>query len=71
MVKPYLFSKREINELVLSWYTNYANGFRLQSATNLAASGWVDVTNNVVVTNALNQVRIPIDSKAAYFRLKH
>ena len=54
---------------IISWPTNYAAGFTLQTTTNLSSGNWVTVTNpftivgtNVVFTNI-------ISGKSAFFRL--
>jgi hypothetical protein len=69
-VRPTLFPARVGNELVISWFTNYTTGFRLQSASNLVAGSWLDVTNAAVVTNGANQVRVQTDAARKFFRLK-
>jgi hypothetical protein len=54
---------------IISWPTNYAAGFTLETTTNLSLGNWVPVTNpftivgtNVVFTNI-------ISGKSAFFRL--
>jgi hypothetical protein len=69
-VRPTLFLGRSANELVISWYTNYASGFQLQTTTNAVAGNWVNVTNAVVVTNGTYQARIPMGGKGGFYRLK-
>jgi hypothetical protein len=71
-VRPYLFLNRAGPDVLLSWYTNFADGFQLQSATTPSASSpnWVNVTNAVTVTNASYQVRVPVGGGARFYRLR-
>jgi hypothetical protein len=71
-VRPYLFLNRAGPDVLISWYTNFADGFQLQSAITPTASSanWVNVTNAVTVTNASYQIRVTTGNGARFYRLK-
>ena len=69
-VHPRLFCGRSGSDFVLSWYTNYATEFKLQSASSPGAATWVNETNPVVVTNGTYQVRLPFTATEKFYRLK-
>ncbi len=69
-VRPQLFFSRLGSELILSWYTNYATEFMVQSAPSPVSTTWINVTNTVLVTNGTFQVKLPSTSTAAFYRLK-
>jgi plastocyanin len=59
LLLPQLTAARAGNQAIVSWPTNYAAGFSLESATNLQSGGWNAVTNppalvgtNWVMTNS-------------------
>jgi len=56
---------------ILSWPTNTTPTYSLQVATNIVSGTWLSVTNAPVATNGVFQVKVPITSTAAYYRLKH
>src|SRR6185503_19249402 len=58
-VRPQLFFSRSGNDLILSWYTNYATEFKVQSAASPRSAAWTNVTSAVSVTNGTFQVKLP------------
>lgn len=54
----------------LSWPTNTMFTYTLQGNTNLLSTNWFNVTNQVNVTNASFQVRIPFSASPIFYRLK-
>jgi hypothetical protein len=56
--------------VILSWPTN-ATGFRLTGNANLNTTNWVSVTNALNVSNDLNQVTLPANGSARFFRLQN
>ena len=56
--------------VLLSWATNSATGFKLQTNTNLLNSVWLDTTNAVATTNATFQVALPVGGETIFYRLK-
>ena len=69
-IRPTLFVTRASNEIVVSWYTNHADGFQLQSSPSLIAPNWQTVTNTSSFTNGASQVKVPAIGAAGYYRLK-
>jgi hypothetical protein len=58
--------------VALTWTTNTSQyTFTLQGNTNLIPGNWTPVTNDVNVVNGQNQVTIPADSAATFYRLIH
>jgi hypothetical protein len=55
--------------VVLSWPTNYADGYRLQFSASLAPAGWADDTNSVQSAGADYQVTTPAAGAAVFYRL--
>jgi hypothetical protein len=47
-----------------------AAGFGLQSATNLLAGSWSDVTNSSVIAGTNYSVTLSADQMESFFRLK-
>jgi len=68
-VRPYVFIQRETSQIVVSWLTNYADGFTLQSSSNPGFTSWSTVTNAPVVTNGSYTVTLTPTSKSCFFRL--
>jgi len=68
-VRPYLWLKGGGKEINISWFTNYAEGFTLESAFNPGSSSWTTVTNLPVVTNGSYVVTISTTNGAAFYRL--
>ncbi len=58
-----------INQLVLSWRTNYAN-YTLQSAANPASANWLDCTNPPAVVGGQYFVTNAVSTGPLFFRLK-
>ena len=56
--------------VVLSWPTNQALGYKLQSNTNLLYGGWLDSMSAVTTSNGVYQVTLPASGAATFFRLK-
>lgn len=55
--------------VMLSWPTNYADGYRLQFSDSLAPAGWTDDTNSVQSAGADYQVTTPAAGAAVFYRL--
>jgi hypothetical protein len=70
LIRPYLFITHAANQLFITWYTNHADGFQLESAVSLKAPNWQAVTNAPTFTNGTSQVRVAVPSAAAFYRLK-
>ena len=63
---------RSANNVIISWPTNAAGGFQLQStATLLAGHNWTTVSNSPAINGNTFQVILPILSGAQYFRLQN
>jgi len=56
---------------VVKWPTNFADGFVLQSATNLASTNWLNVKNVLTTAAGTNQVTVPKAGGNTFFRLRH
>ena len=56
---------------ILSWPTNTTPTYSLQVSTNIVSGSWLSVTNASVTTNGVFQVKVPITTTAAFYRLKH
>jgi hypothetical protein len=56
---------------VVNWPTNFADGFVLQSATNLTSTNWLNVTNIPATIAGTNQVTVPKTGGNIFFRLRH
>jgi hypothetical protein len=56
---------------VVNWPTNFADGFVLQSATNLASTNWLNVTNVLTTAAGTNQVTVLNPGGNIFFRLRH
>jgi len=67
-VRPYLWIQRATNDVLISWFTNYAEGFTLQRASS-PASSWSAVTNVPMMTNGNYYVTINPTNAAAFYRL--
>jgi hypothetical protein len=68
-VRPHLFFSRAGADLIIYWYTNYASEFVLQSAPAPVSSSWINVTNEVVVTNSTYRARLSLNSTSRFYRL--
>lgn len=66
---PTLYASLSGNQLYLSWFTNTV-GFTLQQSTDLTSTNWVDITNNITITNWFNQVVVS-PSGSSFYRLKY
>ena len=53
------------------WPTNFADGFVLQSTTNLASANWVASTDPVSMINGTNRITPPATAGSKFFRLSH
>jgi len=58
------------NTLIATWPAN-PDGFRLQQASTLPATDWLDVTNTVSVTNNEYQVILSPSLGQQFYRLKY
>jgi hypothetical protein len=54
---------------IISWPTNYAAGFTLQTTTNLSSGNWVTVTNPFTIVGTNDVFTNIISGKSAFFRL--
>jgi len=70
LIRPTLFITRAANQMVISWYTNQAEGFQLESTVSLKTPNWQPVTNAPIYTNGANQVKVSATGAAGYYRLK-
>jgi hypothetical protein len=68
-VRPYLWIQRGSNEINISWFTNYAEGFALQRTWNPGSTSWTAVTNLPVVTNGSYVVTINATNGPGFYRL--
>jgi hypothetical protein len=66
---PALAIARSGNQLVLSWSFNGASA-QLQSSPGLFPAAWLDVTNQVSISNNTYSVTVPISSRSAFYRLR-
>lgn len=67
---PTLSISQSGTDVKISWATNYANGFSLQSTTNVAAPlTWVSVTNSAAEVGGRFEVTTPTLSGQRFFRL--
>jgi hypothetical protein len=59
---------------IVSWPTNSPGtnlpAWRLQSTTNLGGSYWLDLTNDIAVTNGVYQTILPLTLPSEFFRLE-
>jgi hypothetical protein len=55
---------------VLIFWPNSATGYTLQSSSDLTQSAWSAVGAQVIVTNGLNTVTIPVVDRMQFYRLK-
>lgn len=68
-VRPYIWIQKASSEVVISWFTNYAEGFTLQSISNLTLNNWSAVTNAPIVTNGSYFVTLTTTNTRAFYRL--
>lgn len=66
---PTLSIARTGNQLVLSWPFNGASA-QLQSTPSVLTAAWLDVTNQVALSNNTYSVSLPISSRSAFYRLR-
>jgi hypothetical protein len=57
--------------LMVTWPTNYADGYLLQQSTNLASTNWLACTNAISNVSGTNQTTIPPAIGKQFFRLYH
>ena len=69
-VRPRIFHTRFGSDFILSWNTNYASEFRLQTANSPLSPTWNNVNISVEATNTRYQVRLPMTESSAFYRLK-
>ena len=58
-----------INQLVLSWRTNYT-GFKLQTSSALTGANWIDAANSPVAVGGQFFITNSMSGNAQFFRLK-
>ena len=58
------------SNVMVSWPTNNASVYKLQTNTNLISGIWLDVTNSVIITNGWYQVIVPATDTTVFYRLK-
>lgn len=68
--RPWLQLERAGNAVTVSWPTNNAGGFQLETATSIQNPSWVPVTNTPGTLNSSFRVTLPVGASAALFRLK-
>jgi hypothetical protein len=66
---PTLAIARSGSNLVLSWRYNGASA-QLQSTPGLFPAAWLDVTNQVSISNDVYSVEVPVSSRFAFYRLR-
>ena len=67
---PLLAIARSGSNAILSWSTNTFLNYSLQSSPSLLPANWVNVTNNVTISNGLFQVTVPAGGSPTFYRLK-
>jgi hypothetical protein len=68
--RPSLLGVGAVNGGLQFAWPSPADGYVLESATNLTLGGWLPVTNGLGISNGLNQVTLPLDSADRFFRLR-
>lgn len=71
LVKPTLrIEATSSNVVVLTWPTN-SIGFIPQHSPDLNSVGWTSVTNSIHLVGTNEQVLVPVNSSAEFFRLSN
>lgn len=68
-VRPRVFYTQAGGDLILSWYTNYASDFRVQTAGSPMSQTWSNLNVAIEATNTRYQVRLPIAGGSSFYRL--